>query len=41
MPNFNRFVRAVDNGDNVQMTQPELVAEETKWVWGRVTEQSV
>lgn len=37
---FNRFVRTIDNGHNVQMSDPELVAEEVKWVWEKVIEQS-
>ena len=32
LSNFNRFVRAADNGHNVQMTGPELVTDEIKWV---------
>ena len=35
-----RFVRAIDDGHNVQMTNPELVAREVKWVWDEVMKQS-
>ena len=37
LSSFGRFVRST-SGHNVQMVEPELVAEEIKWVWDHVEE---
>jgi hypothetical protein len=36
LSNFGKLVRAAHSGHNVQMVDPELVAEEIKWVWDHV-----
>ncbi|TVY32620.1 Uncharacterized protein LSUB1_G008374 [Lachnellula subtilissima] len=37
LSSFGRFVRST-SGHNVQMVEPELVADEIKWVWDHVDE---
>jgi len=36
LSSFGRFVRAHTSGHNVQLVEPELVAEEIRWVWDHV-----
>ena len=37
---LHRLVTTTESGHNVQISEPELVADEVKWVWKKVGEQS-
>jgi pimeloyl-ACP methyl ester carboxylesterase len=38
LSSFGRFVRTSTSGHNVQLVEPDLVAEEIRWVWDHVEE---